>query len=67
VVLLIACLITCSAPLAAPVTWFWRRANRENLSALPVLYDFLCRIGMVAATVQTVLVVLVTMIYHFSQ
>jgi len=62
--LALACLITCTAPLAIPLTWFWRKANRENLAALPSFFDVLCKIGLVVAVVQTVLVAAIGFAYH---
>jgi Prokaryotic RING finger family 1 len=53
------------APIGAVWALLWSRGHREELAALPPLYPALVKIGVVAAIVQTVALLVMTVVYFF--
>jgi hypothetical protein len=63
VCLFIVSVLPCLAPIGAVWGSLWYPAHRDDLRALPTLYGALCKIGWVVAIGQTVVMVLVTLLY----
>lgn len=61
--LFIFCLIPCLAPIGAVWGAIWYPTHREEVRALPSIYDALCKIGLGVAITQTVLVVVMTILF----
>ncbi|MEJ0090905.1 MAG: RING finger protein [Limisphaerales bacterium] len=55
--------LTCLAPIAAVWGIIWYPKHREEIRALPALYDALCKIGLAVAIGQTIAVVVLTALY----
>jgi hypothetical protein len=62
-VLFILSMIPCLAPIAAVWGFIWFSGHREEVRALPSLYNALCKIGLVVATGQTVIIVFMTLLF----
>ena len=63
VVLFVLCVIPCSAPVAVLVGAIWYWSNRETVGALPSLYGGLCKIALGLGIGQTVLIVIMVMLF----
>lgn len=61
--LFILCLVPLSAPVGAVWGLIWYPSNKEDLKALPSLYPALCKIGIGVASVQTILLVIMTLLF----
>lgn len=63
VVLFVLCVIPITAPLAVIIAaiWYWR--NRETVKALPSLYGGLCKIALGLGAGQTVLTVIMVLLF----
>ena len=59
----VLCIIPFTAPLGALLLFFWYRVNRKDITAMPALYDGLCKVALGVAFGQTLLAVLALMIY----
>ena len=59
----ILCLFPLTAPLALLIVPFWYREKRSDIAALPALYDGLCKVGLSLAAIQTLLAVVVLVLY----
>jgi predicted RNA-binding Zn-ribbon protein involved in translation (DUF1610 family) len=55
--------VPCCAPIGAIWGLMWYPAHKEEVRALPSLYGALCKIGLVVAIGQTVLVVLLSVLF----
>lgn len=55
--------VTCLAPIGAVWGIIWYPSHREEIRALPSLYGALCKIGLGVAIGQTVIVVLMTLLF----
>ena len=55
--------LPCLAPIGAIWGFIWYPTHRDEVRALPTLYNALCRIGLVVATGQTALMVLMTLLF----
>jgi predicted amidophosphoribosyltransferase len=53
------------APVGAVCGWFWLPAHREELRALPSIYGALGKIGLALASGQTLLLVVLALLYTF--
>jgi hypothetical protein len=62
--LFVFCLVPLTAPVAAAVTWVWRKSRDEDIRSLPALYSALLTIGCAVAVTQTAILVLVAVIYR---
>lgn len=63
VLLFIFSVLTCLAPLGAVGGIIWYPAHREEIRALPALYGAVCKIGLVVAIVQTLALVVFTLLF----
>ncbi len=55
--------LPCLAPIGAIWGFIWFATHREELRALPTLYNALCKIGLAVAAGQTVLMVVMTLLF----
>ncbi len=62
-ILFILSVIPCLAPIGAIWGFIWLATHREELRALPSLYSALCKIGLGVAIGQTVIMVLMTVLF----
>lgn len=65
VVLLVLDVLTCSAPVAAVISYFWYRGNRRALMSLPLLYSSLIKIGIGVGAGQTALFIIMGIVFTF--
>jgi hypothetical protein len=65
--LLVFALLPCTAPIAAVVGLAWYFPRRETVRALPGVTRAMCQIAMLVAVVQTVLAVVLAVLYHMVQ
>jgi hypothetical protein len=63
VVLFVLCVIPCAAPLAALIGAIWYWSNQETVRALPSLYGGLCKIALGLGIGQTVLIVIMVLLF----
>ena len=63
VILFVLSVIPCVAPLAALFGAIWYRSNRETIRALPALYGGLCKIALGLGAGQTILMVVMLMLF----
>ena len=63
IVLFIFCVVPCLAPIGAVWSIIWYATHREDVRALPSLYDAVCKIGLGVAVAQTAALVMVTVLY----
>lgn len=63
VVLFVLCVIPLTAPLGALIVAIWYWSNRETVGALPSLYGGLCKIALWLGIGQTVLIVIMMMLF----
>lgn len=59
----IVSMIPCVAPIGAVWGLIWIPTHKEEVRALPTLYNALCKIGLVVAIGLTVIMVLMTLLY----
>jgi hypothetical protein len=55
--------LSCTAPIGAVWGLVWYPAHRDDVSALPSVYSALCKIGLAVGVGQTVLIVLMSVLY----
>lgn len=58
-------LLPCLAPIGAVWGFLWYSTHRDEVRALPTLYSALCKIGLVVASGQIVIMALMTLIFAF--
>lgn len=63
VILFILSVLPCLAPIGAVWGFIWHFTHRDELRALPTIYSALCKIGLGVAIGQTVIMVLMTVLY----
>ena len=63
VILFVLSVIPCVAPLAVLIGAIWYRSNRETIRALPALYGGLCKIALGLGAGQTILIVVMLMLF----
>ena len=63
VVLFVFSILTCLAPIGAVWGIIWHQSHKEELRALPSLYNAVCKIGLVVAMGQTVALVVLTLLF----
>ena len=63
VVFFIANILSCSAPLAVVVASLWYSQNRKEIASLPPFYKTLLTIGMIAGAGQTVIIIVMSILY----
>jgi hypothetical protein len=56
-------LLPCFAPIGAIWGFVWSMTHRDEIQALPTIYNALSKIGLVIATGVTVLMVVMTVLY----
>lgn len=61
--LFVACVLPCTAAIAAVVGAVWTWRHREELRAMPAIYGVLCRLGIAVAILQTVAAVVAASLY----
>jgi hypothetical protein len=59
----ICSIVSCLAPIGAVWGLVWYPTHREEVRALPSLYGALCKIGLAVAIGQTIVLVIVTVLY----
>jgi hypothetical protein len=62
--LFVFCIIPFSAPFAMFFGYLWYRSHREDITAMPALYDALCKVALGVAIGQTALSFVVLIVYH---
>lgn len=67
VLLLVFSVITCSAPIAAIVGVAWYISHRDALRSIPGPYAGLCVIGLGISVVQTMTIIVMTLVYALTQ
>ncbi|MFC1840336.1 hypothetical protein ACFL1N_12195 [Thermodesulfobacteriota bacterium] len=63
--LLVFCMTPLSAPFAAIIGLIWYRARRTDVVAMPAPYPGICKFGIFAAAGQTIIMILMLMLYNF--
>ena len=63
VIIFILSVVPCLAPIGAIWGFIWYATHRDELRALPTLYSALCKIGLGVAIGQTVIMVLMTLMF----
>ena len=61
--LFVACVLPCTAVIAAIVGCFWASNHREELRAMPAIYGVLCRLGIAVGFLQTVAAIIAASLY----
>lgn len=56
-------LLPCFAPIGAAWGFIWSSTHRDEIQALPTIYNALSKIGLVVATGQTLIMVVMTVIF----
>jgi len=59
----VLCIIPFTAPVAALAGWFWRQSHRDEIETLPSLYPALLAISLIVGLLQTVTMVILTMLF----
>jgi hypothetical protein len=67
VILFIFSVLPCLAPIGAVWGFIWYATHRDELRALPTIYSALCKIGLGVAIGQTVIMVLMTVLYSVTR
>ncbi len=66
ILILVFCIIPCSAPVAAIIGLFWYISNRKAIAVMPTLYTGLCKVAFGVSIGQTVLIVIMLVLYSIS-
>lgn len=66
-ILFVLSLLPCSAPFAAIFGAIWYPRNREDIRALPTVFPALCKIGLITATCQTLILVVMSILYAMKK
>jgi hypothetical protein len=61
--LFVLCIIPFTAPVAAAAGWFWRQSHRDEIQNLPSLYPALLVISLMVGLLQTLAIVLLTVLF----
>ena len=61
--LFVACVLPCTAVIAAITGCFWSWNHREELRAMPAIYGVLCRLGIAVGFLQTVAAIIAASLY----
>jgi hypothetical protein len=59
----VLCVIPFSAPVAVIAGWFWKQSHRDEMETLPSLYPALLTIALAAGLLQTVGIVILTLLF----
>jgi hypothetical protein len=65
--LFVASVLPCLAPIGAVGGLIWYPSHREEVRALPTLYGALCKIGLGVAVGQTIIMVLMTLLFSLTR